>query len=55
MVVALAVALIVVIVIGVVALVGLDVVQRPVREWYGAVKGWQQLIGAVLGFIGAAG
>jgi hypothetical protein len=55
MVIGLALGLIIVVVLGVAGLVSMDVLGRPFREWYGAIKGWQQLIGAVLGFTGAAG
>lgn len=50
-----AVALIVVVLGGAVSLIILDMQGRAAGEWFHAVKEWQQTVGALLGFLGAAG
>jgi hypothetical protein len=48
-------ALVVVVVAGVATIIGLDLSGRPPGQRLGGVKEWQPLLGAVLGFLGAAG
>ena len=55
MVVAGALALLVFVVAAIGALLALDLGRTEHRHWLDALKTWQQLIGAVLGFLGAAG
>jgi hypothetical protein len=50
-----ALALLIFVVAAIVALLALDIGRRENRHWLDALKSWQQLIGAVLGFLGAAG
>jgi hypothetical protein len=50
-----AILLIVVVIVATILTVGSDVVRRPDGEKLVAFKDWQALIGAVLGFMGAAG
>ena len=55
MVVAGALALLIFVVAAIGALLALDLGRTEHRHWLDALKTWQQLIGAVLGFLGAAG
>lgn len=50
-----ALALLIFVVAAIGALLALDVGRTDHRHWLDALKSWQQLIGAVLGFLGAAG
>lgn len=50
-----ALALLILVVAMIVALLALDLGRTEHRHWLDALKSWQQLIGAVLGFLGAAG
>ena len=50
-----ALALLIAVVAMIVALLALDLGRTEHRHWLDALKSWQQLIGAVLGFLGAAG
>ncbi len=50
-----AIVLIVVVIGGAVSLIIIDMEGRPPGEWFRAVKEWQQTVGALLGFMGAAG
>jgi hypothetical protein len=50
-----ALALLIFVVAAIVALLALDLGRTEHRHWLDALKSWQQLIGAVLGFLGAAG
>lgn len=55
MILAAAAALIVVVLGGTVSLILLDMQRRPAASRFDVVKEWQAIIGAVLGFLGAAG
>jgi hypothetical protein len=55
MIVAGAAALLIFVVAAIGALLALDLSRTEHRHWLDALKSWQQLIGAVLGFLGAAG
>jgi hypothetical protein len=55
MIVAGALALLIFVVAAIGALLALDLGRTEHRHWLDALKTWQQLIGAVLGFLGAAG
>jgi hypothetical protein len=50
-----ALALLILVVAAIGALLALDLGRTEHRHWLDALKSWQQLIGAVLGFLGAAG
>jgi len=50
-----AVALLIFVVVAIAALLALDLQRTEHRHWLDALKTWQQLIGSVLGFLGAAG
>jgi hypothetical protein len=50
-----AIGLIIATVVATALLVALDMRGRAAGEWYHAIRDWQQLLGAVLGFLGAAG
>ena len=50
-----ALALLIFVVAAIGALLALDLGRTEHRHWLDALKSWQQLIGAVLGFLGAAG
>jgi hypothetical protein len=50
-----ALALLILVVAAIGALLSLDLGRTEHRHWLDALKSWQQLIGAVLGFLGAAG
>lgn len=50
-----AIALLIFVVLSMVVLLVLDLRRRPRSEWIEALKHWQSLLGAVLGFLGAAG
>lgn len=50
-----AVALLIFVVVAIGALLALDLQRTEHRHWLDALKTWQQLIGSVLGFLGAAG
>ena len=50
-----ALALLIFVVASIAALLALDLGRTEHRHWLDALKSWQQLIGSVLGFLGAAG
>ncbi|MEO8757884.1 MAG: hypothetical protein ABI398_09075 [Devosia sp.] len=50
-----ALALLIFVVAAIAALLAVDLGRTEHRHWLDALKSWQQLIGAVLGFLGAAG
>lgn len=50
-----ALALLILVVAAIGALLSLDLGRTDHRHWLDALKSWQQLLGAVLGFLGAAG
>jgi len=50
-----ALALLIFVVVAIGALLALDLRRTEHRHWLDALKTWQQLIGSVLGFLGAAG